>query len=99
MIVAALIEFAVVLILKHALVRKEIEPQNKPGEENSNNKNADANLVYGIQNQRTSKNGDDIRNRKINTTTYERIDQASFYIFPIIYALFNLTYALTYQFV
>ena len=94
MIVAALLEFAIVLILKHHPRNADLQLQA--------NKN-DTNLIERSSNARSSyqKNDRGTDNKEAWVTKqndqpkkplHEKLDYACFLLFPIIYMLFNVIY-------
>ena len=96
MIVAALLEFAIVLILKH-------HPSKAGGQTpNEAEKGEPTNTTFAnIFRVRTA--DEPTRQREAWTAeqtpkkpSHERIDQACFRIFPITFALFNVMYAAVY---
>ena len=91
MIVAALVEFAVVLIIKHG-------SQKIPTEANrTENNNAESRMESGSRNNDGSNNRNDAwieRNDspKSERPVYERIDRACFGMFPTSFVVFNAIY-------
>ena len=97
MIVAALLEFAVVLIIKHRHGKVSQQVQRLEQEESTNYKNAELQIEHHLRNDGQSNNRKDAwveRNKlsALEKPTHERIDGASFAIFPTLYVLFNAMY-------
>ena len=96
MIVAALVEFAIVLILKYHPGKTEFQTQYEAekGEPRSTTKVSV--LGFGMDDPVTCKQDVLTENQSPKGTTHERIDHACFRIFPITYVLFNAIYLAVY---
>ena len=95
MIVAALLEFAVVLIIKHR--HGKVSQQVLEQVESTNYKNAALQIEHHSRNEGQSNSRKDAwveRNKPSSSEkpTHERVDGASFAIFPTLYVLFNAMY-------
>ena len=94
MIVAALFEFAIVLILKHHPRNTKIQLQTNNTDANSTQENSNTKLSNQPNDQETDNKGawvpKDISQPK--KSMHEKIDYACFLFFPIIFVLFNAIY-------
>ena len=93
MIVAALIEFAVVLILMYHPGKIKSQKENKAVEGKLRKGNVS---VYRVGDDTTRKKEAWVENYGPKRSVHEVIDHACFRIFPIVYALFNIIYLATY---
>ena len=88
MIVAALIEFAIVLILKHHPRNTNLQlPANK-NDANSIERSS----IAGSSNQTNDRYTIGRDTSQPNKSLHEKIDYACFLLFPIIFVLFNAIY-------
>ena len=93
MIIAALIEFAVVLVMKHHPKNTKIHPQkdeNVDGQDGRNSwKERDLRMNHQYVEKKEELVLNDIDQKK---PLYEKIDYACFFLFPVVYVLFNSIY-------
>ena len=100
MIVAAMVEFAVVMILKYKFMRSSTQTLTQAKESESTNMN-----IKSVSQLKINKRVNDSKLawRAIqplesviwDKTIHEKMDDISFVVFPMIYALFNVTYVVT----
>ena len=97
MIVAAMVEFAVVMILKYKVVKNDTQTLTYAKESDSTNMTIKS-LTQPRENERpndsklswsASQTADSVTMEK---TIHEKMDNISFVLFPITYAFFNVTY-------
>ena len=101
-IVAALIEFAVVLIIQHGCGKiQHHECRSVKGESTNDKKEQTKNEDYtnycGQSNNGKEAWMGGIKSSKLATPIHERIDRACFGIFPSLYVVFNVIYWLSYN--
>ena len=96
-IVAALIEFAVVLIIQHGCGKTQ-DPVCRSENDNSKNDKKEQTKIEDYKNYCSQSNiGKEawmggIKSSKLATPIHERIDRACFGIFPTVYVVFNAIY-------
>ena len=101
MIVAAMVEFAAVMILKHKLTGRDTKTLINAGESGSSNVGArnekqTREILRPADNKLAWSSRKPQESALIERPVHEKMDNVSFILFPITYALFNVIYLAIY---
>ena len=98
-IIAALAEFAIVLVLKHASVKTVESTKLDAKDEKLSNTNRVNAIGFKMDNPNIQRNEGSAAKEAPKKLMYEKIDYACFRIFPLLFALFNAIYLAKYSLV